>query len=230
MHEAQLVAFPAPTLDGFGWVTSSLVRARLHRRLSLVGAFPEPGPASADDGSSDDTRCLRTDTSRRGGKVPPPRSVVLGSYEFTTTGDDGFKNWAESLADLALPAHPQHDPFRKRLRRDIYEVSDVAMKAITDECTVVTARVQLGAPDDEGNRTKTVQHGPFYSEYLPGETLLAALVESASADHLDVLARHVGDQVVQVGGDETIGKGLMWCRVVRSADLPAEAAASGADR
>lgn len=210
VHEAQLVAFPAPTLDGFAWVTSPLARARLHRRASLAGITALPGEAGDDD-----ARCLMTDTRLRGRKTPPPKPMVLGSYEVTAEADEGFKHWADTLADTALPERSEHEPFRTRLRRDVYQVSDPAMKAITDECTVVVARVQLGGEDEKP--TKTVRHGPFYSEYLPGETLLAALLESTSADHLSVLAEQIGDQVIQVGGDESIGKGLMWCRLTERA-------------
>ncbi len=235
VHEAQLVAFPAPSLDGFAWLTSPLARARLNRRAALaqIAAFPADAEAEADDAdlAADDTRCLTTSTSNRGGKKMPRVKMALGSYAFTAVGNGDFKNWAGRLADLALPERPEHDFFRKKLRNDVYQVSDLAMTAITSECTVIAARVQLGAEDDDGNRTKTVQHGPFYSEYLPTETILVALLESASPDHLTELTERVSGRVIQVGGDETIGKGLMWCKIVRAGDLaetPAVAAAEGA--
>lgn len=231
VHEAQLVAFPAPSLDGFAWVTCPLARARLNRRANLAKIAPFPGegrPDQPSDGAEDDdTRCLMTDTRSRGSKRAPRASRVLGSYAFTAVGDGGFRDWAIRLAAAALPELPEHDYFRDKLRRDVYQVSDVAMTAITNECTVLAARVQLGAEDEDGNRTKTVQHGPFYSEYLPTETVLAALLESASADHLAELEECIGNRVIQVGGDETIGKGLMWCRVVRpGGDSTASAAAT----
>ena len=233
VHEAQLVAFPAPSLDGFAWITSPLARARLNRRAGLaqIASFPDSGSGDARDGGddeADDTRCLMTDTKMRGTKNLPRTSQVLGSYAFTATGDPGLKNWAASLAGYALPDPGEHAYFRNKLQTDLYQVSNVAMTAITSECTVVTARVQLGAEDDDGNRTKTVAHGPFYSEYLPAETLLAALIESATPDHLTVLARQISNQVVQVGGDETIGKGLMWCRICRQ-DTDQETPALPAD-
>lgn len=232
VHEAQLVAFPAPSLDGFAWVTSPLARARLNRRAGLAKIATFAGAGHAGDGETDDTRCLMTNTSTRGSKKLPRTSMVLGSYAFTAVGDTGLKNWAASLASSALPDLDGHSYFRDKLQRDLYQVSDVAMTAITNECTVVTARVQLGAEDDDGNRTKTVAHGPFYSEYLPTETLLAALIESASPDHLAVLADAISNRVVQVGGDETIGKGLMWCRIrMPGGDPePSAAAADGTER
>jgi CRISPR-associated protein Cmr4 len=238
VHEAQIVAFPAPSLDGFAWVTSPLTRARLDRRARLAGITSLPGdtrpggedPDADADVGDDDTRCLMTKTSSRGRKSPRPESVVLGSYAFTAAGDSGLKNWAADLAEAALPGLAEHEYFRGRLKSDMYQVSDVAMRAITSECTVVSARVQLGAEDEQGNPAKAVKHGPFYSEYLPGESLLAALIESASADHLDVLVEKISDQVIQVGGDESIGKGLMWCRILRPGATQAATAADEAGR
>ncbi len=233
VHEAQLVAFPVPTLDGFAWVTSPLARARLHRRACLAGVTALPGDAgSSASGEGDDRSCLRTDTRLEGSKTPPQKSAVLGSYAFTSEADFGFRGWAQTLANAALPGLDEHRYFRDRLLRDLYQVSDVAMKAITGEGTEITARVQLGGGEDDEKPTKTVAHGPFYSEYLPGETLLAALLESASADHLATLREHIDDKVLQVGGDETIGKGLMWCRMPEPGDFvngPAAGTAEAAE-
>jgi CRISPR-associated protein Cmr4 len=222
IHEAQLVAFPAPSLDGFAWVTGPLARARLGRRAALAGITHDAGTVSRDSGvpesaeaddGDDDTRCLMTVTSAKGSKKPRTASVVLGSYAFTAVGDQGLKSWAARLAETALPRLAEHDFFREKLAKDLYQVSDAALAAITKECTAVVARVQLGAPDEDGKPTKAVRHGPFYSEYLPTETLLVALLESASPELLATLADQLNDNVIQVGGDETIGKGLMWCRV-----------------
>jgi CRISPR-associated protein Cmr4 len=220
VHEAQLAAFPAPSLTGYAWVTSPLARARLDRRAGLAGitlAPGGPGTASADDppAADDDTRCLMTSTSSRGSKKAPTESVVLGSYAFTAEGDAALRQWAVGLAAAAVPDRAEHAYFRRKLMRDTYQVSDAALTAISNECTTVAARIQLGAPDEDGNPTKTVQAGPFYSEYLPTETLLVALLEAPAADHLATLAEHLDNEVIQVGGDETTGKGLMWCRILQ---------------
>jgi CRISPR-associated protein Cmr4 len=246
IHEAQLVAFPAPSLGGFAWVTSPLARARLGRRAALAGTGitswadtgPDGGTAAEPDGEGD-THCLMTDTRTKGSKKPRAAATVLGSYAFTAQGDPGLKAWAADLASEGLPALAEHSYFRDKLARDLYEVSDAALTAITWECTAVASRVQLGAEDENGNPAKTVQHGPFYSEYLPAETVLAALLESADPEHLTTLAGRLSNKVIQVGGDETIGKGLMWCRIIPDtaaspappdaiADGPEDGAAGGA--
>jgi CRISPR-associated protein Cmr4 len=209
VHEAQILAFPTPTLiDTFKWVTSPMVRARLARRAALTGV-PIPAPARGGP-EPDDTVCQVAGRNDQ-------KNAVLGSYRIDARARKDLQEWAAVIAYLALPGGEEHEFFRTKLGRDLYLVSDELLTAISRECTSVVARVQLGAEID-GQPTKTVKHGPFYSEYLPAETLLVAMVETRQASHLDELSRVLDNQVVQVGGDETIGKGLMWCRVTPGAE------------
>ena len=86
------------------------------------------------------------------------------------------------------------------------------------ECTEQAVRVQLSTS------SKTVENGPFYSEYLPAETILAASLTLRQPGGDDAAARHekhrsalrtlLHGQLLQVGGDETLGKGLVWCRLL----------------
>ncbi|MGH8922697.1 MAG: hypothetical protein ACRD0H_30885, partial [Actinomycetes bacterium] len=108
---------------------------------------------------------------------------------------------------------------------DVLIVEDSTISGLARMGTDVVARVQL----DE--KEKKVRHGPFYSEHLPAETVLAAVL-AGSAAHLDRLATLLDNQPLQLGGDETIGKGVLWCRM-HSASSSAAALAeesSGAER
>src|ERR1017187_7666360 len=229
VHEAQLLAFPAPALAGsFAWVTSPLARARLDRRAHLAGITFIPGAPKADDSAEpDDPGCLMADTRTRGGRKPRTAQVVLGPYALTAVGDAELKAWAAALSEIALPDGPEHQFFRAKLTRDFYLASDELLQAIARECAPIVSRVQLGAEDAQGSPTKTVKHGPFYSEYLPAETLLVAILESDQPGHLDTLTSLLDGKITQVGGDETIGKGLMWCRIVRPGDTPGEPVTAG---
>jgi len=201
VHEAQLVAFPAPTInDVFVWVTSPLAQARLARKAALAGLdLPPYEPVSWP-------RTLSASGAER--------DLVVGPYQVATERSGPLRRWAEELGRRALPEEPF---FQEKFGRDLLCGDEHLLVGISRECAPVVARVQLGKPDAEGERTKTVAHGPFYSEYLPSETLMAALVEGTRRD-LDVVAT-LDKAVLQVGGDETIGKGLMWCRIWR-ADAP----------
>jgi len=97
---------------------------------------------------------------------------------------------------------------------DLLLVEDSTMTGLARMGTDVVARVQL---EEE---SKTVAHGPFYSEHLPAETVLAALLAGAG-EHLDRLAGLLDGRPIQLGGDETIGKGVLWCRVHSAASSAA---------
>lgn len=196
VHEAQLVAFPAPTMrDTFVWVTSPLAQARLARKARLAGV---------------ELAVCETPSRFTLSAHASEAELVVGPYVVETRQSQALHAWAEEMALRALPEDPF---FRKKFVRDLLCGEEDLLAGISRECAPVAARVQLGAPDKAGERTKTVANGPFYSEYLPSETLMAAFLEGRPGD-LDVIEALDG-KVLRVGGDESIGKGLMWCRIWR---------------
>ncbi|MBX6382271.1 MAG: type III-B CRISPR module RAMP protein Cmr4 [Microbispora sp.] len=205
VHEAQLVAIPAPTMEGtFMWVTSPLACARLARKAKLAGLELPELPAGQT--------CVGSE--KRGELVVGPYVVDFrpADPEVGARQIAQVQAWAQKVAEIALP-DTGDDYFRAKFTRDLLRCSDELLAAISRECAPVHARVQLGKKIDD-KPAKMVQNGPFYSEYLPGETLLAALVEGKDTDF--ELLKELNDKVLRVGGDETIGKGLMWCRLWRA--------------
>jgi CRISPR-associated protein Cmr4 len=232
VHEAQLVAFPAPALARtFVWVTSPLARARLERKARLAGVDIAPASRSEGDDTTPSGEPSGPDCLTAG---PHTGLSVLGPYSVTVSHSPELADWAAYLGQAALPDLPEHTFFKKKLATDVFGCSDDLLSAISRDCAPVAARVQLGTGEDGQAPRKTVQHGPFYSEYLPAETLLAALIECDRADDLDYLREVLDHQVLRVGGDETVGKGLMWCRVLSPRTVPdtdnAERAGAGAHR
>ncbi len=204
--DAQLVAMPVPTLQQtFAWATSGLALARLARKYRPldVPPLPEPPRPAAGGGLAGAAHWV--------GDLPQvvgPCLVEMGAVE-----DAGVSAWAHRLATDVFGEEPLLGFFARKLRSDLVVVGEDVMPALLRECTEFTARVQLGSG-------KTVNNGPFYCEYLPTETILAAPLTlrpaAAQAGERELRALLDG-QVVQVGGDETIGKGLVWTRLVRSA-------------
>ncbi|HEX5493325.1 MAG TPA: type III-B CRISPR module RAMP protein Cmr4 [Mycobacteriales bacterium] len=209
--DLRLVAFPVPTLrDTFAWVTSPLALAR-QARAAQVARVPEstpPVPTVADD---------HVVFGDNGWSDGPDAKVGVGEYALTADPvSTEVLAWARWLSDNALPTPPAdgRDPFaffRKKLATDLLVVSDAQFTALTEEHAEVTARVQLHGDE------KTVRHGPWYTEYLPAETLLCSMLRNC-APHGDVdsLGARLDGDVLVAGGDETIGKGL-----VRTQLLPA---------
>jgi CRISPR-associated protein Cmr4 len=195
--DAQLVLFPVPTEERtFCWVTSGLALTRLRRKTELVGVTaPRTQPEVLRDAASSGTR------SGRSGEV------ILGQYVVGVETSDPTTEWAKWLADTALPRTGGHAPFRTKMTADTVAVSDSLLGQLSVECAELVPRIQLEAD------VKTVKHGPFYTEYLPTDSVMAALLETDHPADVDDLIALVDGQVLRLGGDETIGKGLMWCRL-----------------
>jgi CRISPR-associated protein Cmr4 len=118
--------------------------------------------------------------------------------------------WAERLARDAIGTGTGLKPFADKLTTDLILVGADIAPTLLRECTQQSVRVRLG-------EDKTVENGPFYCEYLPAETIMAAsLTLRGAADTIQIrqaLTELLDDRLVQVGGDETIGKGLVWTRL-----------------
>jgi CRISPR-associated protein Cmr4 len=215
--DAQLVAMPVPTLQRtFAWATSELALGRLARKYAAllrggaavatatVSPPPERIPAVADGQGM-----AASGEWAKGGS----HAEVLGPclVEFGEQPNQDLVAWANRLASDAVGDEPLFAPFAGKLRQDLLLVGSDVMPALLRECTELTARVQLGDH-------KTVQNGPFYSEYLPAETILAAALSLRETDragaHLAALTTLLQGSLLQVGGDETLGKGLVWTRFV----------------
>lgn len=199
--DAQLLLFPVAALrECFAWLTSPLLLARLARKAALVGA-EHRGRLDVRPGHS---QAVGT-SAWVGPQVFGPfvAQVVDGATAATGLG--------AAIAGLA----PAFDFTRTKLASDIVTVSDSTLATAARSATDIIARVQLKTAE------KTVKHGPFYSEHLPAETLLTAVLASTEPAHLDALAALLDGQAIQLGGDETIGKGVLWCRVLDGAQLAA---------
>jgi CRISPR-associated protein Cmr4 len=220
--DAQLVAMPVPTLrHTFAWVTSEIALGRLGRKYAALGADAEAVPVSA----SDRALSVAAHWGGRHGEVFGPCVVSVDAEANAPQGAAApqppllLTAWAERIARDALPKAPGFAPFETKLRQDLVLVGSDVMGTLLRECTEQTVRVQL----DEDS--KTVKQGPFYSEYLPAETILAASLTHRGArrntDDVELetmlLSELIDGQLLQIGGDETLGKGLMWARLVTAA-------------
>jgi len=193
--DAQLLLFPAATFrQVFGWVSTPLLLSRLARKLRLLGA--DPGAAFA----------VRLTGGYGLGTPEWAGPQVIGPFFQNVHTDAQAGTIGTALAQLVCPDGLAFDFTRQKIAADLLLVEDSTMTGLARMGTDVVARVQL---EEE---SKTVAHGPFYSEHLPAETVLAALLAGAG-EHLDRLATLLDGQPIQLGGDATIGKGVLWCRV-----------------
>ena len=199
--DAQLMLFPAPTLhNGFAWVTANLVLARLARKWSLMGADPGQTLRVPEPGGM-----VLAGTNWSGRQIIGP--YLLGAQP----GPDASRIGAVFGA-LACPDNTVFDYSRGKLGRDVLVAADEVLCGVAESGTDVVARVQLEP------LTKSVRNGPFYSEHLPAETVLVALL-TGPEEHLAKLQVLLHDKPLQIGGNETIGNGIVWCRLHDAASI-----------
>jgi CRISPR-associated protein Cmr4 len=200
--DARLLAFPVRSLRGvFAWVTCPAVLDRLRRDLALAGVAPPKDLPKVPE----DTKALCPETSPL---LVAGNHLVLEEFEFVKDGTaEAVANW---FAD-----HVTADAGTKaRLKTHLAVLSDDYFTHFAKHATEITARIGLDYS------TKTVKEGAlFYQEFLPPETLLYALAlahesrndrhEKSAGEVLTYLENHLpAGSVLQIGGDETTGKGL----------------------
>jgi CRISPR-associated protein Cmr4 len=201
--DARLLAFPVRSLRGvFTWVSCPQALERLQRDADLVGLKVPVETLSLDDhraAVASDCPC------RIDGRL------VLEEFEFTCESKflaAGLLDW---LADNLLPATAVYTATRSRFKKQFVVISDNDFTHFARHATEVCARVGLNY------ETKTVKDGAlFYQEFLPAETVLYSVVlanssrskRPAEAGALLGSLRAFLPDMLQIGGDETTGKGL----------------------
>lgn len=220
--DARLLAFPVRSLCGvFAWVTCPAVLDRLRRDTELLAGNenlpPEPprpkrGHAACPQ-QSDNLIAVPFAGAGPGEPIDGGGRLLLEEFEFRRAGDDG--GIAAWVANRAIPE--SDTATAERLTRNLIVLHDDDFTHFARHATEVIARVGL---DYE---RKTAKKGAlFYEEFLPPETLLYAVVlatasrrpgtERDAAGMLGLL-RERAPSVVQIGADQTIGKGLCAMRL-----------------
>jgi CRISPR-associated protein Cmr4 len=212
VSDARILAFPVRSLRGvFAWVTCPAVLERLCRDLSLAGHLGLPSVPKFDAHQRERAACVAgSPLALSDGSV---KKLVLEEFEFTCIAD------AAPVAQWIAERAVADDFTRERLRSHCVVLQDDDFGHFVRHATEVSARIGL---DYE---KKTVKEGAlFYQEFLPPETLFYSLVfanESRYQGHpmaaeavLDYLRQRLAEvRVLQVGGDETTGKGLCAVRL-----------------
>ncbi len=207
LTDARILAFPVRSLRGvFAWVTCPAVLDRLNRDLALA---VRGAPLTIPHVGKEQAAC-----AANGPLLVDGNKLVLEEFEFSRVADadaDGVASW---IADHAVGDKATQD----RIKTHLVVLHDDDFTHFVRHATEVVARVGL---DYE---RKTVKTGAlFYQEFLPPETLFCSVVIAEdsrrnetpmTADEVLTYVRSNLPPVLQIGGDETIGKGLCAVRLV----------------
>jgi CRISPR-associated protein Cmr4 len=215
--DARLLLFPVRSLLGvFAWTTSKDVLARFCRDAKAMGigiGWNETGPP--DD--KNDTALVAP-----GSDIAADGKIVLEEFAFSAQEDQAVKAIAEWLAKNALPDGGEYDYWRKKLPQSLVILPQNAFRDFTQFATEVINRIKLD------NQTKTATSGALWSEeHLPTDTLLYAPLMASSprtgngrlpkgwkGEAEEVMRFVLGLDIrrVQLGGDETVGRGMVRLR------------------
>jgi CRISPR-associated protein Cmr4 len=209
VSDARILAFPVRSLRGvFAWVTCPGVLERLSRDAKWSGLnlpdIPLPAPLARQQALPGSAEVVVGDRERE--------AVVLEEFEFAAAGRcDALARW---LSDHVAP-----DPLTaQRLRGHLVVLHDDDFTYFVQYATEVVARAAL-----DYERKTIREEEVLFEEYLPAETILYSVVlanETRRTDRIMSASEVLGflkeklPEVLQIGANETIGKGFCATRLV----------------
>jgi len=221
--DAKILAFPVRTLKGvFGWITCPLVLDRYKRDLNLAGKECKWEIPKLDGNN----KAIVCDSNAS------KKYVYIEDLQLECTYNENIKDIAETISN-ALPDDDVYKEIKKKLKKDLIIVSDEIFRDLVTLTTEVVTRIKI---DPENG---TVQKGALWTEeYLPTDTIMYSLIlipsrlsnlkieiqdeelkriieskEETSDKIVEILKNFLNKQVLQIGGDETIGKGFVRIKI-----------------
>ncbi|MDI6893169.1 MAG: type III-B CRISPR module RAMP protein Cmr4 [Bacillota bacterium] len=230
--DARLLLFPVRSLAGvFAWITSRDVLARFFRDAAAARHRLEVD----EDGKTVPLQ-LPVQTGADTALVSPGSTVVAGGmvvleeFSFTPREDRAVLNIARWLAANVLPTGAEYEYWRSKLLSGLVVLPESAFRDFALYATEVATRVRLD------RETKTVEEGGLWTEEsLPTDTILYVPLHATrarsyqkgggrvpgipdswyeghgAADILEYV-KDLGLTRVQLGGDETVGRGMVHLR------------------
>lgn len=218
ISDARVVLFPVRSLKGvFGWVTCEQVLTRFRRDMGLIGEkydFLKHFTLSTGEVAVSEDSILTLNDK-----------VVFEQFTFSV--NKGYQAEVKSLADrlrTCLPHEALSYPINSLSQR-LAILPDDSFRYFVQYATEVVSRTAL---DTE---KKVVKEGALWNEeYLPSETLLYALClaskprapaqslpnmwktndkSPSAADVIEFVKEFAHNRYFQLGGDETVGKGMV---------------------
>ena len=207
--DANLLLFPVRSLYGvFAWVTSCNILARYKRHLEATGVSPT--------WELPDTPATGRAKITKGSQIVKNQNMVL--EEFAYTGEECPKTiqLAEKLAADVLPLGEEYTYFRQKLPKSLVILPEDDLRDFTQFSTEVITRTKID------QTTKSVSPGALWTEeHLPSETVMYAPLNAsrsrdkdASLDATGVMQflSEMNLKRIQLGGDATIGRGIVCLR------------------
>ncbi|MGC9101204.1 MAG: type III-B CRISPR module RAMP protein Cmr4 [Caldisericum sp.] len=223
--DARILLFPVKSLKGvFAWITCPMVLERFKEDLRLAREIPNE--LNIDFSTLENTLPQQTN-------ICIESKVVLEEYTFEVRESETTSKIANVLAKKIFSKRDTDDPYkfwRKKLEKDLVILSNDDFTQFVKTSTEIITRTKID------NKTGTVASGALWTEeYLPQDTILYSLamasplrVEKEEAkgvlkgNNPEEEAKKVLEffklgcpEVLQIGGNQTIGKGLVRIQIFK---------------
>lgn len=205
--DGRLLCFPVRSLKGVhAWVTCPAVLERFRRDARIAGAAV---PAAPVPDLKEGIAAFQL------GRLDVDGKIVLEEFEFARATEEP-REWSAWLAERIFTGGDE----RRRFSQSFVVLADDDFTHFARHATEVVARIGLDA------ETKTVKEGAlFYQEFAPSDCVFYSVILASRGrgtkqmSPAEVLGRALETltrrEVIQVGGDETIGRGFCFVRVAK---------------
>lgn len=184
--DARILLFPVRSSEGvFKWVTSPFVVERLKQDLKFIGANKDEIAVTVEGYSV--ARAFKS----------YDKKLILEDFPVTIlNGPEGL----EFFKALTLP----HFHFNEEILKErLIIVSDDLFKTLVTSATQIIARNEL-----KENKTS---NNLWYEEVVPADALFYTIMKPTFKGNkaIDHLESGIKKKIIQIGGNETIGYGLV---------------------
>ena len=191
--DLRILCLPVRSFFGvFAYATCPLILQRLQRHAQVFGITGFENLSVEVQGA--DIALASNSALGKGNKV------YLEDLDLTAKQSPEADAVANTIAEKLLP-----NSERRYFTERFAVVSNDVFTFLSETATEVVARVRL-----EDNTKTVASGGLWYEEAVPAEAIFYGFVGATSAE--PSLASLQIDQLLQIGGDATIGRGL--CKVV----------------
>ncbi len=219
--DGRILLFPVKSLKGtFAYITCPFVLNRLKRDLSKAGISLEGFDNLEFDVQP--SHALITNTPDVAVTTNGNDYVTLEEFTLAAEKKDNTDSLSKILSGSILPANGVYNYLKSKIKKSLVILSDDDFKEFVSQSTEVVARIKI----DEKNGTVSGKDGNlWYEENLPAESILyslafaqdlneggknkAKITETVSADEVLKFVQNVIPDRIQLGGNETIGRGII---------------------
>ena len=216
--DAKILAYPVRTLKGvFGWVTCPLVLDRYKRDLKIANADANWNLKNLDINDNKAIISKRSSLQVELGKENKRKKYVyVEDIQLEVEERDDLIRIITSEIVKGLPNNNTYEAIKDKLSRDLIIVSDNVFRDLVTLTTEIITRIKINP------ETGTVETGGLWSEeYLPMDTLMYSLIlipsrlNKLKSEEIENKITKYDEKILQIGGDETIGKGFVRIRLVK---------------